>query len=304
MLILLQLKAKGVFEQELTTLRAKRAEKEKALGAERLRASNQGRPKDEPDNPTTDVTPAVASPPNEQPAASSLAAGAAKEISDVSAKIDPDQSHSKNEFNGAGSLNKEDSGTPIQPGVANDLAKQTLDGLGISGDVEIDASDFNHITADDDFDSMFADTTANPNDVVNFDLDFSTDQAVSQDLLSGNAFGNVGPSADDLGSINQASSEDINTLLPGLENYVNEDGESGGDDFAMIDIPVGDAGLEAGKTAASRPSVSTTVKEDTSIMGTANLDSSMDDMFDMSGDFGGESTMDNLEFDEWFQNGN
>lgn len=86
---------------------------------------------------------------------------------------------------------------------------------------------------------MFADAT----NAGDFDLDFPTDVGVDGSdpfgdtsgaefsVLSGNTTGNGTGGLD---------SEDINSLLPGLESYVNvEDGgpSTGDNSFAMIDIP-------------------------------------------------------------------
>ena len=301
------MKAKSVFEHELTELRAKRVENEKALGAERLRASSQARLKDDPNAPTTKDILSSTALSNEHTSTPSPRTNATNDTSSPSAppKVVSNQIQSQSTLGNP--LSIEAPGTPSQADATKDMTKQTIDDLNISGDIVangLDTSGFTNINSDTDFDSMFADTATLPNDSVNFDLDFSTDQNATQGLLSGNTFGSLGPSSDDFGNVNPASNEDINSLLPGLESYVNEDGENEGDDFTMIDIPMGNAGPDASKIATSKSDITATATENTSMTDTAPLDTNMDDMFDIGDDFGADDTMENIDaFDEWFQGG-
>ena len=275
----------------MTVLRAKQVEeKEKALGAERLRASSQLELKDEPDAPRAGNHPIAVASPNDQSSMPVLVTTATTEPSRPSKGSQLDSDPSNNQFDESDALKSE------IPGAS---AEQNIDGPSISEALEsngLDASDFNKTTAEADLDSMFADTTGNPEDSINFDLDFPNDQTASQDLLSGNSFGNLGPSADDFNNINLASSEDIDSLLPGLESYV-DGGGNGGEDFAMVDIPATDVGRDASKT--TKTDITNSAKEDTSMLDTTNMDTGVDDMFDV--DFDADETMNNTDFDEWFR---
>ena len=116
--------------------------------------------------------------------------------------------------------------------------------------------------------------TTNTGD-TDFDLDFSIDANISQEMLDDNSFNVLNNDAVDIGNLNSTSNEDINTLLPGLENYVNA-----GEDFSMIDVlPTTTSfenpamvpqatSMEIGPTAAQGPSDA------------ALIESSFDDMYD------------------------
>ncbi len=86
---------------------------------------------------------------------------------------------------------------------------------------------------DVNFESMFNDNaTAADNDQMDFNLGFTNDTNTDQDFLNDSAFENMAMSNEDIKNLNTTSNEDLNTLLPGLENYVNA-----GDDFSLTDIP-------------------------------------------------------------------
>ncbi|KAI9698816.1 MAG: hypothetical protein M1836_003926 [Candelina mexicana] len=78
---------------------------------------------------------------------------------------------------------------------------------------------------DMNFESMFADLDGGGSE-MNYDLDFSVAGGGDQNVLGDDPF----PST--IGG-NENSSENINSLLPGLENYAN----NAGDDFGMLDNP-------------------------------------------------------------------
>lgn len=74
-----------------------------------------------------------------------------------------------------------------------------------------------------DFESMFNDNDlVNTDDTTNFGIDFSADN-VGQNIMNGSAFENIDMSDVDMANVAPTSNEDINSLLPGLENYVNAD---------------------------------------------------------------------------------
>lgn len=161
----------------------------------------------------------------------------------------------------------------------------------------------NSNTADLDFESMFNDTDlTGGDDSMNFGLDFSSEGNLNHDVLNDSAFENIEMSHADMSNLGASSSEDINTLLPGLENYVNA-----GTDFSNINIPL----------ASTLPNTSQVVPIGTTSAPAqisaqpAIADSSFDDIFG-SGDFsmdgtgddgmGGGNFGDLEDFDEdWFK---
>ena len=147
------------------------------------------------------------------------------------------------------------------------------------------------------FDSMFNDTElAGGTDSIDF-LDFSAEGDIGQDLLNENTFGNMTAGTDGFSSLNTTSNEDINTLLPGLDNFVNAS-----DNF-MMDIPANTSSSQAQETTKSSADAA----------GTAPMESSFDDMFDFGsgdidmggtdGDMGDDNASigDFGEFENWFK---
>ena len=159
--------------------------------------------------------------------------------------------------------------------------------------------------ADLDFESMFNDTDLTGGDnTMNFGLDFSSDGNLNQDVLNDSAFENIEMSNVDISNLGATTSEDINTLLPGLENYVNA-----GTDFSNINIPILST-LPDTSQRANAGNVSATAQVSAQ---PAAADSSFDDIFG-SGDYSmggteddglGAGTLGDFEdFDEdWFKSG-
>ena len=158
-------------------------------------------------------------------------------------------------------------------------------------------------TTDLDFESMFNDTVlTGGDDTMNFGLDFSSEANLNHDVLNDSAFDNIEMSHADMSSLGATSSEDINTLLPGLENYVNA-----GTDFSNINIPVTSTLPETSQVAPVGTSGAPAPTSAQPVI----ADSSFDDIF-ASGDFsmdgtgddgmGGGSFDDLEDFDEeWFK---
>ena len=160
-------------------------------------------------------------------------------------------------------------------------------------------------TADLDFESMFNDTDlTGGDDAMDFGLDFSSDANLNQDVLNDSAFANMEMSNADMPNLGATTSEDINTLLPGLENYVNA-----GTDFSNINISVAPSLPETSQGA----SVGTVSAPAQVSAPPVDANSSLDDLFgsgnfsiDGTGDDGmGTGTFGDLEdFDEeWFKTG-
>lgn len=146
-----------------------------------------------------------------------------------------------------------------------------------------------------DFETMFNDT-----EVVGGTqgLDFGLDFSVGAQGLNDAGFENSTMENEDLTNLNATSNEDINTLLPGLENYVNASG-----DFSIINPAAGptlpnSSGATANKTLA--PQVSEPLP----------TESNFDDLFSSSnfiedaGDYemDGSGDINDLgDFDDWFK---
>lgn len=155
---------------------------------------------------------------------------------------------------------------------------------------------------DTDFETMFNDTeTAGGEDGTSFDLQFSADTNIGQELLNSSSFRTVPMSNGNLTNFNTASNKNINSLLPGLESYANA-----GDDFPMVDvapaktIPGSDSKANTAAVAISAPKS----------FGSAPIESSFDDLFSSNGfvegsgdyDMTGEGNMADLaDLDDWFK---
>ena len=157
--------------------------------------------------------------------------------------------------------------------------------------------------ADLDFESMFNDTELpSGGDTMDFGLDFSSEANLNQEVLNDSAFENIEMSNADISNLGATTSEDINTLLPGLENYVDA-----GTDFSNINIP---AASSLPETSRLPPVGSVSAPVQTSTQ-PAVADSTYDDIFG-SGDFSMDGTGDDgmgagtlgdfEDFDEdWFK---
>ena len=87
--------------------------------------------------------------------------------------------------------------------------------------------------SDLDFESMFNDTELVGGDDINFeDIGFSMDATMNHDILNNNTLLDTNMSNADITNLASTSNEDINSLLPGLENFVNAD-----TDFSNISMP-------------------------------------------------------------------
>ena len=191
--------------------------------------------------------------------------------------------------------------TPVGPTtVAAEPPKspeKKISGAVPAAEVTLDSS-----AADLDFESMFNDTDlTGGDDAMNFGLDFSTEGTLNQDVLNDNAFATIEMNNADVSNLGATTSEDINTLLPGLENYVNA-----GTDFSNINIA--SASLPETSQVGTTGATIATVQGSTA---TVVADSSLDDIFG-SGDFTMDGTGDDglgsgnfgdlEDFDEdWFK---
>ena len=150
---------------------------------------------------------------------------------------------------------------------------------------------------DVNFESMFNDNgTTDDNDQMEFNLDFTNDASTAEDFLNDSAFENIAMGNEEVKNLS-ASNEDINTLLPGLESYVNA-----GEDFSLTDVPGSNSAALPEVTITSEmsnPAVAAPVEQ-------APIESNFDDFFasvnymDEGGDddMGGDGGLE--DFDAWF----
>ena len=163
---------------------------------------------------------------------------------------------------------------------------------------------------DASFESMFRDNETNgASGDIDFALDFSSHAKMGEDLLNTDLFGDMGENGGtDFSNLDTSINEDINTMLPGLDNYVNSD-----NDFSMIDLPATTTGPEIKALADESSGKQASNSAETSL-NTAPMDSKFDDMFfgsvELGGDEAGSNGMgggdDNIgdlgDFDEsWFK---
>ena len=151
-----------------------------------------------------------------------------------------------------------------------------------------------------DFESMFNDTDPKTiDDALNFDFGLSTDPAMTQDILNSTDFSDVNMSNTEVTSLPNNANEDIDSLLPGVENYLNTD-----TDFSNITIPPAPT-----MPATSQPSaVGTTVTSAQSTVEPAIAETSFDDNFfglgnfemnETGGDELGDGTLGDFEDFDW-----
>ena len=156
------------------------------------------------------------------------------------------------------------------------------------------------------FESMFNDlqNPSNPTS-LDFDLGFSAAGSLPQDLLNDAVFDTMGTSNDDQNltlTLPSTNAEDIDSLLPGLERYVTNDG-----DFALIDmnLPTAAPGATAlQNTSVPAPAAADTDAQQQQSLDSAPIESNFDDLFG-SGDWNidddlGGGTMDEFN-DDWFK---
>lgn len=157
---------------------------------------------------------------------------------------------------------------------------------------------------DTDFETMFNDTeTAGGDDGMNFDLTFTSDVSMGQELVNSTSLQDVSMGNTGLTNFNGTSDEHINTISPGLDNFVAPIG-----DFTMVgeapakNLPESDSRVDT-TAAATAPQN----------FGSAQIESSFDDLFTSDGfiedpgDYGmaGDGSMGDLaDIDDWFKPSN
>ena len=156
------------------------------------------------------------------------------------------------------------------------------------------------------FESMFNDLE-NPSNPTSLDFDLGFPSS-GPDLLNDAAFESMIPSTsnnDQTLNLPPATAEDIDSLLPGLDNYVND-----GADFSMLDMNIPataalpDASASIANTSAPALDPNAT-NEGAQQMDSAPMESNFDDLFGGSGDWGmdddmGGGTMGDFD-EDWFK---
>ena len=308
-------------ERDLAAIRARRAERERAAGAAKVRQASP-----ESKEPPADLNGEL-SPSKPNPAAESNVENQDTIMSDDVVEPGPDDSanlkvEGASELSAAQEINLDPQGAPIEakqsplmdntvpPLSTNDqvMATETKQERSLDNN---EPSSAMHIPTtaelqDADFESMFNDVEgADADNDINFDLDFSTDANMGQDLINDNAFGDITNPNNTLIDLNAASNEDINTLLPGLENYVHD-----GEDFPMLDIPPATTLPATAMLPQATKAGNINVAE--AVADAAPVESNFDDMFFGSGDLmmggagdgdmGDDGIGDFGDFDEaWFK---
>ena len=126
---------------------------------------------------------------------------------------------------------------------------------------------------DFDFDSMFSDTgMVAEGATIDFDMDFSTEGNSTQNILSETGMEGISMNNAELANAMPATNDDLNSLLPGLENYVN----ATNDPNATNPVGNGTATLENIQIPENADLVSTTLPPTTD---PAAADSNFDDFF-------------------------
>ena len=156
------------------------------------------------------------------------------------------------------------------------------------------------------FESMFNDELTSADDTLNFgDFTFSTDTTNNTNQSLNNNDSTLQNSSLPNVDLTSTSNEDINSLLPGLENYVT------GSDFSNINIPIpsstqpdANQGITTTATTITTTTLPTTAPaaDATTAADTSTLDDSFFDLFDMNnngGDEMGDGTLDDFESFDW-----
>ncbi|MCJ1247391.1 hypothetical protein MMC30_004605 [Trapelia coarctata] len=321
------LKAKAVYERELALLHARRAEREKAAGALRLRAASQARTAILVDTLSASES-AKANATGDESTLVEMEASTMTEKTSVPASTEPAKPVPISVSASAASEDtaKATTGPPSGPPAPDSISAPT--------------PDLDHVS-DLDFDSMFADTSVpDPSTNIDFDLDFSTSDNPFADLTSGNDFtvpntsnmngnGLANGTGHMSGLGNSDMGGDIDSLMPGIESYVNAQtsSTSADDIFASLDLPSAETGvgtalgdpMGSGPQKASKapgidfgpPDANGTTQADVDAMmgGTeeGHMESNFDDsFFDDGMEMGDGADMGNGEFgdmiDDWFNN--
>ncbi|KAL8967854.1 MAG: hypothetical protein Q9183_002735 [Haloplaca sp. 2 TL-2023] len=310
------IRARAVFERDLSAIRIKRAERERlATGTLRARSPN-GAANSVPSkvSPKQPVSTEIQSSQKKGPALSENTGGdGSKDVVMTEAMppaSDPKPTPEEKSPTTNGEIKSEPFGIPQNLAEDSDQPK----GLAITFEERPSVSapapdnikpeskepapqESKHETSvsaslqDADFDSMFNDANmSGTTDDINFDLAFSTDDGAARtDLLNESAFQDISMPAvgGDFNTNATTANEDITDLLPGLENYVN-----GGNDFtaSIPDMSISELhnnyngippAAKSGPAAknSSGDQIPSSSDPPTSVAANAPIESSFEDMF-------------------------
>ena len=111
-----------------------------------------------------------------------------------------------------------------EPAPAQTLPSGAITDLGNTTD---QPDDPNKIEEEINFDALFDDTEVVPQDgPLDFDFDFTTGDDATQDIMNGAGLEGVDMTSADIANALPSTSEDLNSLLPGLESCVNDTEEA------------------------------------------------------------------------------
>ncbi|KAL8993890.1 MAG: hypothetical protein Q9169_006009 [Polycauliona sp. 2 TL-2023] len=330
------IRAKSVFERDLSTIRTKRAERERAAAGILRARNNSGVVKSNASTGSPKVAPAAAPQPETQKAHEQPPPSAEDDMKGERGMTEPDPltvpklvpdttdvisgtiktepfsipeslPQDPNEPKGlAISLDQ----TPSAP-APTDPPKTEPETTNVPDDVSLQMDAVPPNLSSADFESMFEDSELpGASDEINFDLAFPSDNANDPTgLMHASTFDDLPlnstetPANPNLGS----AGEDLTTLLPGLENYVNDS-----NDFQLSDIP----GANLFDNSHNDNSVKAEDNPSFSIQGNSNaqdiptfnppvIESSFEDMFGMDSYMNGTGDDElggTADFDEdWFK---
>ncbi|KAL8894252.1 MAG: hypothetical protein Q9192_004483 [Flavoplaca navasiana] len=331
----LVVRAKSVFERDLSSIRMKRAERERAAAGSFKSRSPSGIVKTSPSKNSPDLAPAVPSKSEKQEVHEEPPPTLGNDLKEEPKTAEPEPNTAANPSSDNNYVTEDT--VCLEPFSIPDSLPQDPNepkGLAISIDqapsasapadppkpepmadepkdasMQIDAIPPNLSSAD--FESMFEDSELpGANDEIDFDLAFPNDNANDPTgLIDASAFDNMAIThTEPANNANLGSAdEDLATLLPGLENYVTDS-----NDFQLPDMPnsqlFDDNNDGSQKPTDGNPSLMNQGDGDRQDMSTFNppmIESSFEDMFGLDSYMNGTGD-DELggtgDFDEdWFK---
>lgn len=313
-----QLQAKAVMERDLSLLRKKRIERERVANGLKAQPSPEEVPSiphpDENETLETHLTNNIPESNRDAKEEDTLMMDAALEADLAASKDQPQAEAPKNTDVDSNNITKDPDmpqdaentmGLAIiiaQDSIAEAIEQPKSPEKKNSGATPAAEAPPDSTAVDLDFESMFNDTDlTGGGDEIDFGLDFASDGNLNQAVLNDSTFEGIEMSNPDMSSLGATTSEDINTLLPGLENYVNA-----GTDFSNINVPIASTLPENLQVAPIGTAAAPTQTSTQPVI----ADSSLDDIFG-SGDFSmdgiGDDGMGGVgdleDFDEdWFNN--
>ena len=311
-----QLQAKAVMERDLSILRKKRIERERVANGLKAQPSPEEVPSiPHPNENETLKTPTntIAESTRDAKEEDTMMIDAALEADLAASKDGPQAEAPENTDGDSNNITRDPEmpqGAENSMGLAITIAQDSIaevtepaksPGKNPNGATPAAEAPPDSNAADLDFESMFNDTElTGGGENIDFGLDFASDGNLHQNVLNDSTFEGIEMSNADMSGLGATTSEDINSLLPGLENYVNA-----GTDFSNINVPIASTLPENVQVAPVGTAAAPTLTSAQPVI----ADSSLDDIFG-SGDFSldgiGDDGMGGVgdleDFDEdWFK---